>query len=405
MSSKYTTLSEAITSNDLLEVKNMVKNGHSFNNSTIFLSIVKGGFLTILQFYLSVNSIKRIYELEEKNKISYITYAATEGHLEIVKYLHQLGFKLKSTTIEMAAFNGHFDIVKYCINNDCRPLDNDITNWGSGNLEILKYCIEHGCHYDKDYILAELEELEENKNITKVEKDKIADYIFSLDKDSSKFNQRQYQYQSSLDEKDKIAIKLYTGNSFFRSINASEQGLLDCSLLPESKEWKKCINNYCKLNNYIFNTENYTKEEFISFCKILSQHINKIIQEAPEIIEPIIIYRGIKTPYFEYDYKKNPNETFLHKGFISTTTEYKRACLYAENKYMIRSSLKPKTKCLFYPSEKELVLPLNTKIKIIRKCQSEDFKGMYEIEFSTTSEFCGSYLYNLYNSIVSDELN
>jgi hypothetical protein len=382
MSLKYSSIVEAIKANDLNEVKNMVENGYPFDRSSIYTVVVKG-LLDILQFYLSVDTKKRIDEME-KDVISYITYAATDGHLEIVKYLHQLGFKLKSSTIEMAAFHNHIDIVKYCIENGCRPLDNDITSWGAGNFEILKYCIENGCHYDKDYILAELEELEEGKNITNVEKDKIAKYIFSLNKDSMSFSQRQYEYQSNLDKKDKIAIKMYTGNPFFRALNAFEQGTLDISLL--STEWKEDVNEYCKLNNYSFNTEEYTLEEFKRFCKVVIQHINNIIVAAPEIIEPTIIYRGVKTPYFVYDYKKNRNDRFLHKGFISTTTVFKRACHYAENKYMMRATLLPKTKCLFYPAEKEIVLPLNTKMRIVRKCVSKDFKGVYVVEFETNDD-------------------
>ena len=38
-----------------------------------------------------------------------------------------------------------------------------ITTSGWFSTSALKYCIENGCHYDKDYILAELEELEEER--------------------------------------------------------------------------------------------------------------------------------------------------------------------------------------------------------------------------------------------------
>jgi len=385
MISNYTSLLDAVNKNDLTSVKLMVENGYEWSNKELYVIIIKD-FVDILQYYFSIDSENRINEMKQ-SVIVYISYAAIYNCLNMIKYLHQLGFELFQSTVEMAAQYGHLDVLKYCINNGCQMTTNlTTTAAGYGKFDILKYCIENGCPYDEDYILTELED---NDDIINREvKDEIMNYIFSISssmcKASNVFKQKQYLYQSNLDKKDRMVIKLYTGNTFFRAINATEQDLLDLSLLPEEEDWKKGVKEYCELIKYNFNTDNYILEEFILFIKVVSEHINRIIYNAPEITETTTIYRGVKTPYFVYDYKTNPDDYFVNKGFMSTTTVLKRACHYAENNYIMKGELKPGTKCLYYVVEKEIVLPLNTSIKIITKCENKNdgFKGVYKVEFN-----------------------
>ncbi len=64
----------------------------------------------------------------------------------------------------------------------------------------------------------------------------------------------------------------------------------------------------------------FDKEEYIhQLINSLKDHINKLIINSPEIIEPVIVYRGIKTSYFIYDYETDPDSYFLYKGFIITS--------------------------------------------------------------------------------------
>ena len=187
-------------------------------------------------------------------------------------------------------------------------------------------------------------------------------------------------YIEQLPQKDKSAISLYTGCSFFRAINATHQGALDFTLV--SKYWQEPVVEYCELNNNLFNPYSYTHDEFVDFVMTLSNHIDAIIRAAPVITEPVVVYRGVKTKYFCEE------STFVHLGFISTSLERHYAMHFARNKkdeykYLLVATLQPGTKCLFHPVEYEILLPLNTHMEIIEKVECDNLEGEYRVAYST----------------------
>jgi hypothetical protein len=378
MSFRYDTILDAIKANDLDGIKIMVNNGVEWSENTLIIVAIKG-YLSILQTYIELG-----YTID-KWSVQLVSYSAIYGQLEIVKYLDQLGYKCNETSLALAAERGHIEVVKYCIENGCKCVTPYVTTNAAayGHLEILKYCISKGCPYDEDYILTEIDENENDGVIDSTTRAAIMDYIFSLEcsTNNKSVKRSQYYYYKELNTKDKLALKMYTGNVFFRSINAYHQSLLDISMVPSAEEWIDYATEYCKLDSYSFKADQYTQEELEMFIDHLSNNINQIIQNAPPLEESIVVYRGVKTPYFMYDYQRQPNDTFCHKGFISTTLSRKRAYHYAESNYIMKAELKKGTKCVYYPIEKEIILPLNTKVKIVSKMVSDNLIGAYNVEF------------------------
>nr|XP_012563390.1 unnamed protein product [Hydra vulgaris] len=69
-----------------------------------------------------------------------INWAASNGHLKVIKYLHSKGYRGTENAINWAALNGHLKVLEYLHELRYRGTENAI-NWAAenGHLEVLKY--------------------------------------------------------------------------------------------------------------------------------------------------------------------------------------------------------------------------------------------------------------------------
>jgi hypothetical protein len=335
------------------------------------MSAAKGGHLECLQ-YLHTNGCPWDYRTCMR--------AAAGGKLECLQYAHQNGCEWNYFTCIHAAANGHLNCLQYAHQNGC-PWNENIPRFaaGGGYLDCLQYAHQNGCPWNEQTTLyATINQYKE-----------CLDYAIKhgcpYETNVYHFLLSQYKYLNSLNESDKLAIKMYTGNYFFRAINAKEQGLLDVELLPTN--WRDGVSEYCKSVHYEYNPYEGTYHELLHFISYLTDHLNKIILSAPELKEPITVYRGVKTPYFLTFSSENKNETFTHKGFISTSLSIDIAKRFALDKkdntlqYMLKSNLKPGLKCIYYENEQEVILPTNTKLKVKSQIKDPDYIAYYEVEY------------------------
>jgi len=345
--------------------------------------------------------------------------AVRHGQLRCLRYLASLGVSLTSTSTStsnltvIAAKHGQLRCLRYLASLGV-TFDADVTKVAAttGNLECLQFAIKSGCPYDLEMLL----KVGYEKYIKKQSYDLFLVVLPLCDT----FVRAQIEYMLSLPVGDFLAICLYVGNPLFRAINTAQQGLLQVELLPQNLDWKKVAEIYYSLNNMKF-PEGDDDDVFVVFIHTLFAHIQKLINKAPTTDKPLTVYRGVKTPYFLYDFQDNLNRTFLHKGFISTSLKRDVAMYFSrekreeeeneeendsggctggeneggeqeekgytggetkgKNQYMLTGTLQVGTKCLFYPLESEILLSSNTQIKLLKQLESLDHEAEYQVEF------------------------
>src|SRR2546427_226255 len=70
--------------------------------------------------YLMNNYLQLIMNHQNNDMVDYIcTYAAMNGHLEILKWARENGCKWETWTCAYAAKNGHLEVLKWARGNDC----------------------------------------------------------------------------------------------------------------------------------------------------------------------------------------------------------------------------------------------------------------------------------------------
>ena len=299
---------------------------------------------------------------------------AKKGFLLGLKYLHEQGCRWTYRIIKIIAAFGYLDCLIYAVENGCTFHDDLISILAKfGHFDCLKYVMGKGFTYNPDKLLA----LVRN---TEIEDWLCETYLKEY------WKAQHIQYRKQLLPKDKMALNLYFGNYFFRAINATHQDLLQFSNLPT--KWKNDAECYCYYNKYSFNPYKFSKIEFVMFVSYISCHINVLINSAPSVTETIVVYRGVKTPYFIDTYLGvEENDYFLHKGFISTSINRECAKIFSkdpethEHQYMMIATISPGTKFLYNAREQEILLPMNMKIRVLEKMQSVDHKGEYKVEF------------------------
>jgi hypothetical protein len=386
---KYETCSDAAAAGDLEEIKKRHQSGYKWNSGITFQA-AKNGHLDCLKYlhehgcpwdewipvFAAKNGHLDCLKYAHENNCPWnsktATYASEEGQIECLMYAHSHGCPLDEHATAFAAKNGHLNCLKYLHKNNC-PWNEWCTLYAAayGNLDCLKYAHENGCPWDERTIVyASVKRHEECLRYAKA-------HGCPCDTVMYQFLYSSINYTNTLSEMDKLAIKMYTGNYFFRAINASQQNLLDTEKLPE--DWEESAKMYCEAVNYNFNPYEYTFTQLVNFISYLIHHINKIILNAPEIIQPIKVYRGVKTPYF----LSTDSEVFIHAGFLSTSLSIDVAKRFANGQYMLESSLQPGTKCIYYEVEKEVILPINTKVKILSEVPNTEYIGYYIVEYSS----------------------
>ena len=392
---KYKTCEQAAMAGDLDELQKLHENGFDWDVDTP-AGAALGGHLDCLRYahengcewnWKTPASAAKAGDLEclryahengcEWNKLT-TSWASLRGHIECLKYAHENGCEWTRYTTANAAEYGQIDCLVYAHENGCDWDEMTPANAAQGgHLECLKYAHENGCKWDE----TTPENASSNGHIECLE--------YAIKNNCPKntpainFILKSQCYINSLNKADIQAINMYTGNYFFRAINAKEQDLLNMELLPEN--WQENARQYCKTVGYDFDPETASFTDFVNFVSFLIDHINKVINNAPELTDEIIVYRGVETPYFLYDWENNPTHSFVHKGFLSTSLSIDIAKEFAEKddnlQYMLQSTLKVGTKCIYYPTEKEVILPLNTQVKILYKFLNSEYQGYYEVEY------------------------
>lgn len=263
-----------------------------------------------------------------------IAYAARNGHLECLKYLHQHGCVWTEETLRGAV--------------TCKQ------------VECLKYAYENGCPFDIETVVKEIETEHRRLMTYGGKKSALASVInsfvhvceYALEMTTSpiiQFKLRQFKYQLQLNDTNKLALSLYFGG-YYKPINKFLLG----ELFPMKKE--------PKLVEYSERVEIDVNDSAALLTR-LAKDINTIIQGAPRLKEETKVYRGVKTPYFLSSSRdKSRGET----GFISTSLEERYGLFFSGGHYILEAMLDVGTACLFWPLEKEILLPLNTQIKVER---------------------------------------
>jgi len=99
--------------------------------------------------------LERLKLLMNKNKHNLnldgnvCSYAALNGHLEIIKWAYERKCRLNKYVCLNAAKNGHIEVLKWACEKGCK-IDNEvcINAAKNGHLEILKWAYEKGCKID-----------------------------------------------------------------------------------------------------------------------------------------------------------------------------------------------------------------------------------------------------------------
>jgi hypothetical protein len=91
------------------------------------------------------------------------TYAARNGHLEVLKWARENGCSWNENTCTYAAKNGHLEVLKWAIMNRCPYENTEIWNW-------LKYWkrVKDGNSKEIKEILHEIEAAEINRKNMKI---------------------------------------------------------------------------------------------------------------------------------------------------------------------------------------------------------------------------------------------
>ena len=99
----------------------------------------------------------------DKNGYTALTYAAEQGHLEIVSYLLENGawvephedYDTYNTPLMVAVQNGHFEVVKKLIESRANP------TWHVGTAQMTAECYARGSHQDiHRYLLEVIKKME-----------------------------------------------------------------------------------------------------------------------------------------------------------------------------------------------------------------------------------------------------
>ena len=163
----YTPLILAITNNDIPMIKLLVSQGADVNMPEIkeggipLTWAVSEGNLDIVKYLVENKFSKAKVNMPNRDGHTALMWAAENGYLDIVKYLVENPFenaRVNTTdgdgchALIYAAYNGHSDIVKYLVENPFEKADITITAHSGGNaideakkeghMEIAKYLEE-----------------------------------------------------------------------------------------------------------------------------------------------------------------------------------------------------------------------------------------------------------------------
>lgn len=157
-------------------------------------------------------------------------------------------------------------------------------------------------------------------------------------------------------------------------------------------------NAYKKVSNALKKLFDTTKDSFWIECvKKFKVDLERIINGAPSVDKPFIVFRGVKDDYF---LKKNKHGIYNNEGFISTTMDLRVIRKFTETKCCLkRITLSKGTKCLFLggvsrvPEECEILL--SNKATYVMK-NGRFSSRLYDQPMHALNDVCGQKGYPIY---------